>query len=567
MTMRNIWLIAIISIVLGTVSCSDNNDDKTIYTVTFETNGGSPAPKAQSVEAGETVTAPATNFIKAGYVFVFWYLNGSTTAYNFQNPVTSNITLYAKWLEETIAEYWQVTWELNDGTWTTEDNHATQVIKGGTLPEPTTPTKSGYTFGGWYKEPALTNKVSFPYDVSNVSVNFTLYAKWITGDQSGTITLDKTSLSLRTTNRERLTATTSASTISWSSSNSQVAIVNNQGIVTATGAGTAVITASAGSKSASCNVNVSYSVIVGGYNSYADQQCVLWKNGEEIKFASYNAPKGINAVFVYEGDIYLVGTKTETFYGDLFNDAVVLRVQSAIPGEQNSQNVTDQLLERRRRSFGEDIFISNGDVYVAGYEILKNNYNQEYNRAVLWKNGKRQQDLSTSEAGLNAEARSVFVTGNNVYTTGNGGYYVNDGVWKNGQFELLNAPPESVRAKAHAISVSGNDVYVAGEAYYKTNYSWEMTKPVLWKNGVPTVLSERGVLYSVFVSGNDVYAAGNDDTSPVWKNGIPMSFDGNPLIKSVYVYGNDVYATGSEGLWINGVKQSWGKYGNSVFVK
>lgn len=178
--MKKIWLIALIGITLGISSCSKDDDkEPTLYSVTFETEGGSPAPATQKIEAGGTVTAPVSNPVKTGYVFLFWHLSGSTTAYNFQTPVTGNITLHAKWQKEAIAEYWQVAWELNGGIWPSNDNHTTQVLKDGTLAEPNAPTKTGNTFEGWYKEAALTNKISFPYDVSNVTTNFALYAKWV----------------------------------------------------------------------------------------------------------------------------------------------------------------------------------------------------------------------------------------------------------------------------------------------------------------------------------------------------------------------------------------------------
>jgi uncharacterized repeat protein (TIGR02543 family) len=167
--------------------CSSDNDDddQTVYTVTFETDGGSPPPSSQRVEKGSTATAPSANPTKAGYVFVFWHLSGATTAYNFQTPVNGDITLYAKWQEEKTAEYWKVTWNLNGGSWPSGDNHATQILKDGTLAEPAAPTKVGSTFDGWYKESALTNKVTFPYDASNVTADFTLYAKWEDAGKAG----------------------------------------------------------------------------------------------------------------------------------------------------------------------------------------------------------------------------------------------------------------------------------------------------------------------------------------------------------------------------------------------
>jgi uncharacterized repeat protein (TIGR02543 family) len=109
---------------------------------------------------------------------MFWHLSGATTAYNFETPINSNITLIAKWQDAATVEYWQVTWNLNGGAFPTPSNHTTQVVKGGTLAEPNEPTRASYTFDGWYREAALTNKVTFPYNVSSVTANITLYAKW-----------------------------------------------------------------------------------------------------------------------------------------------------------------------------------------------------------------------------------------------------------------------------------------------------------------------------------------------------------------------------------------------------
>lgn len=188
------YLYILIIAVLGVfISCS-GDDDKTVYTVTFETDGGTPIPSTQQIEAGSVATAPSANPAKIGYTFVFWHISGSTTAYNFQTPVNNNITLYAKWQEESTAEYWQVTWSLNGGSWPSDDNHATQVLKGGTLAEPAAPIKSGSIFEGWYKESELTNKVIFPYNTNSITGNFALYAKWKTesGGETNAFTIRNT---------------------------------------------------------------------------------------------------------------------------------------------------------------------------------------------------------------------------------------------------------------------------------------------------------------------------------------------------------------------------------------
>ena len=178
-------IVLILLTALAMINCSKDNDPIIIYTVTFDTDGGIPAPSTQKIEEGSIVSVPSTNPTKVGYVFVFWHLSGATTAYNFQTPVNRDITLYAKWQEEAQAEYWQVAWNLNGGAWSSEDNHATQVLKGGTLAEPITPIKAESSFDGWYKEAELTNKVSFPYDVSGIMADFMLYAKWKTEEEPG----------------------------------------------------------------------------------------------------------------------------------------------------------------------------------------------------------------------------------------------------------------------------------------------------------------------------------------------------------------------------------------------
>jgi uncharacterized repeat protein (TIGR02543 family) len=171
-------LLMIVAMTLFAACSGEDDNTKTVYTVTFETDGGTPAPSDQKVEEGGTVTAPSVNPTKAGYVFVYWHVSGATTAYNFQTPVSRDMTLYAKWQEEAQAQYWQVTWELNGGVWPSDANPANEVLKGGTLTEPAVPTQSNNTFEGWYKDAALTDQVTFPYDVTGETGDITLYAKW-----------------------------------------------------------------------------------------------------------------------------------------------------------------------------------------------------------------------------------------------------------------------------------------------------------------------------------------------------------------------------------------------------
>ena len=66
------------------------------YTVTFRTNGGSAVP-AQTVTHNSTASKPGDP-TRSGYTFAGWYSDeGLTTAYDFNAPVTQNLTLFAKW--------------------------------------------------------------------------------------------------------------------------------------------------------------------------------------------------------------------------------------------------------------------------------------------------------------------------------------------------------------------------------------------------------------------------------------------------------------------------------------
>jgi len=70
----------------------------TYYDVTFESNGGS-AVASQRVKEGECAERP-DDPEKADFGFDNWYSDSElTTVYNFNTPITGNITLYAKWVE------------------------------------------------------------------------------------------------------------------------------------------------------------------------------------------------------------------------------------------------------------------------------------------------------------------------------------------------------------------------------------------------------------------------------------------------------------------------------------
>ena len=84
----------------------------TLYTVTFNSNGGSDVP--EQMRANAAATKPDSR--KAGYTLVGWYTDEAcTAAYDFTQPVMDSVTLYAKW--EAAPRYY-----YNSGTTTDTDN-------------------------------------------------------------------------------------------------------------------------------------------------------------------------------------------------------------------------------------------------------------------------------------------------------------------------------------------------------------------------------------------------------------------------------------------------------------
>ena len=146
-----------------------------VYTVTFDSYGGTPVPPAQEVEYGHTATKPDDPTLK-GYTFAFWYLGEdeqNATAYDFNTPVTGDITLTAKWTQNTYT----VTFDPNGGNELAEADKTKAVKIGEAYGELPTPTRKGYNFAGWYTEAEEGTVVTADTTVSAMT-DHTLYAHW-----------------------------------------------------------------------------------------------------------------------------------------------------------------------------------------------------------------------------------------------------------------------------------------------------------------------------------------------------------------------------------------------------
>jgi len=70
-----------------------------IHSITFNANGGTPEPAHQFVHINHNLFEPLTDPERDGYDFDGWYTDTAlANKWNFNNQVTGNMTLYAKWL-------------------------------------------------------------------------------------------------------------------------------------------------------------------------------------------------------------------------------------------------------------------------------------------------------------------------------------------------------------------------------------------------------------------------------------------------------------------------------------
>ena len=112
--------------------------------------------------------------IKDGYTFAGWFTSvdsngkGVGTPYfsnSSSNKITSNVTLYAGWTQELT---FTVSFNDNNGNISN-----TTVVDGEKISEPTTPTRTGFKFVGWY----TSENEKYDFETS-VTEDLSLYAKW-----------------------------------------------------------------------------------------------------------------------------------------------------------------------------------------------------------------------------------------------------------------------------------------------------------------------------------------------------------------------------------------------------
>lgn len=138
------------------------------YTITFDPVGGSVSQPVNSVPHGSQI-GRLPRPTRTGYAFDGWYTAKTDgTLITASYTVTKNITLYAQWTK--IIH--KITLDPNGGKVSKTTVSIQEGKSYGTLP---TPTRTGYTFEGWYTASSGGTKITA---ASTVTKPITLYARW-----------------------------------------------------------------------------------------------------------------------------------------------------------------------------------------------------------------------------------------------------------------------------------------------------------------------------------------------------------------------------------------------------
>ena len=171
----------------------DWGSDNTIYVNVYATagyhvdydlnwqNDSSDVVYTEFVKHGETATGYA-NPPREGFKFAGWYVDPDcTTAYDFTQPVTNNMILYAKWEANVYLVQFNNGYGgiYEEGTpWAPQE-----IPYNGILSKPTeVPTRPGYTFNGWYLDPEGTKGCFNENGHYVVTTDMVIYAGWKQND-------------------------------------------------------------------------------------------------------------------------------------------------------------------------------------------------------------------------------------------------------------------------------------------------------------------------------------------------------------------------------------------------
>lgn len=358
---------------------SPSSRSAALYTVSFDTNGGTGTIPMQLVPSGGTATEPTTAPTYTGHRFDGWYSDSSFaegSKWTFAtSTVTAATTLYAKW----TASTYKVTLETNGGT--VNNGNVTEYTygEGATLPTAENVTREGYAFAGWYEDSAFTGNAVTAINATETG-DKTYYAKWLStnagitsvsvSDTTGTVNGGQISVVLPADTKSLPTDSTEVS-ITLADSNAKVSA-----LATADNgySWTFTVTAEDGTTTASYTINVaiqiSGTVAINGtpvcgqaltatYEGNADNVTYQWyRDDEEISDAT-DATYTLTVEDVGH-QLYVIATAVDSIYTDYIMSSTIIAI-----GPSYTVTIPEKV------DLGGTVTISASDVNVASGQQLE----------------------------------------------------------------------------------------------------------------------------------------------------------------------------------------------------
>jgi IPT/TIG domain len=211
-------------------------------------------------------------------------------------------------------------------------------------------------------------------------------------------------------------------------------------------------------------------VYVAGYEYNASSKIVAkyWKNGVAVTLTDGTKNAGANAIVVSGGNVYIAGNDGN--FAKVWKNGTVL---STLTDGINAAEATAITLA------GIEVFVAGRDGNVSKY----------------WKNGSA---VALTDGKKNSRTSAIAVSNGDVYVAGYEDNYLAYGVakyWKNGV--AVDLGQKDTGSGASSIAVLGNDVYVTGHEYPYSGSKTIIAK--YWKNGKAKNLSTAQSLANAIV--------------------------------------------------------------------
>lgn len=366
-------------------------------------------------------------------------------------------------------------------------------------------------------------------------------------------------------------------TLTWKSSNQEVASVDEKGVVTAVKPGSATITATVDGKSGNCDVTVLAKAIKAESVRLSETELSLSVGETKTLTATVDPDNASNKNISWKSDNESVATVDQDGNVTAIGSGTAKVTVTTEDGGLTAACVVN-------------VTQKEAVIYAIGQEAVPG---KGYYYATIWKNGKRH---LLSDGSHDAFCNGVYADGETIYIVGceatgdlvDDGFYdpyhLNVGViWKFKAGEEDKAEKTVISDGKYAtspiaVTVSDGKVYAAG--FDTPVYD---RRVILWTDGKPQYLTDGStdaVAYCICSDGKDVYVGGyvqpadnkQGGVATIWKNGVAQSLTSGKTVakvNAVCIDGGKVYAAGTEKesggrwkgvLWIDGVAQDFTDY-------